>query len=126
MIRSNRFLPLLALLLTIAGTSCSNKASEYYERGYNRQSNGDFDGAILDFNKAIELKPDFVDAYHDRGVAHQAKSDLAGAIADYTKAIELKPDFALAYSDRGFAKEAKGDSDGSLASASKRSEQISR
>ncbi len=77
---------------------------------------------IADYGKAIELKPDDVEAYYNRGFTKQAKGDLDGAIADWTRAIELKPDYAEAYSNRGVAKRAKGDLDGANADYTRASE----
>jgi Flp pilus assembly protein TadD len=56
-----------------------------------RRKKGDFDSAIADYTKAIDLKTDKADAYNGRGAAKQEKGYLAGAIADLTKAVELKP-----------------------------------
>ena len=80
---------------------------------------GDLDGAIADYTKAIELKPDDAGAYNNRGNAKQTKGDLDGAIADYTKAIELKPDDAGAYCNRAAWRKAKGDLGGALADYNK-------
>ena len=94
-------------------------AEAYYNRGIAKRAKGDLDGAIADYTKAIELKPDYAVAYSNRGAAKQAKGDLDGAIADFTKAIELKPDYPHAYVNRGIAKRAKGDSDGAIADCTK-------
>jgi tetratricopeptide (TPR) repeat protein len=94
------------------GTGC-------YNSGRIKQNRGDVDGAIADYSRAIQLKPDYVDAYVNRGLAKKTKGDLAGAIEDYSKAIELKPDFAYAYDVRGVAKKAKGDLEGANADHSK-------
>lgn len=52
----------------------------------------DIDGAIADYTKAIELKPDYADAYFDRaGLKRDEKGDLNGALADYNRAVELAP-----------------------------------
>lgn len=39
------------------------EAEIYYNRGSNKYNLSDYEGAILDFNKAIELNPDFTYAY---------------------------------------------------------------
>ena len=59
--------------------------------------------AIANFNKAIELNPNFAEAYVSRGNAYgnQGKSGLA--ILDYNKAIELNSNYVQAYSNRGRA-----------------------
>jgi tetratricopeptide (TPR) repeat protein len=52
---------------------------------------GDLDGALADFNKAIELNARLAYAYNNRGLVKETKGDLVGALADLTKALELKP-----------------------------------
>jgi Flp pilus assembly protein TadD len=43
----------------------------------------DFDDAIADYTKAIQLRPDFGLAYQFRGMAKQAKGDMEGAGLDF-------------------------------------------
>lgn len=76
-------------------------ASAYTQRGVLKQSKGDSDGALADFNKAIEIKPDFTEVYCVRGYVKQCKGDLDGAFIDYNKVIEMNPRLALVYSMRG-------------------------
>ena len=47
--------------------------------------------ALKDYDKAIELQPDFYDAYNNRGVVKSDLGDYADAISDYDKVIELSP-----------------------------------
>ena len=94
-------------------------ADAYCNRGHAKETQGDLDGAIADYSKAIELKPDFALAYIARGYVEQRQGDLQGAIADSAKAIELKPDFALAYIARGYAKQSQGDLQGAIADSTK-------
>ncbi len=84
-----------------------------------KKAKGDVDGALVDYSKAIELKPSFAEAYINRGGAKYRKEDLDGALADYSRAIELKPDDAEAYYGRGSVKYRKGDLDGALADYSR-------
>ena len=63
----------------------------------------DFDSAIRDYNKTIELEPDYSRIYYNRGVAFQKKNEIACAIEDYNKEIELNPDNTPAYYKRGTA-----------------------
>ena len=90
--------------------------AEYYLRkGNEALQRGDAEGAIADFDRVLELKPDFAEAYNTRG---NAKSDLdehSGAMADYARTIELKPDYAEAYYNRGNAKANLGDYSGAMA-----------
>jgi tetratricopeptide (TPR) repeat protein len=73
----------------------------YYNRGIAHGTN--YDWAIRDCTKAIELKPDDAMSYYNRGSVYDRKGDYEQAIRDYTQAIKLKPDYADAYYNRGNA-----------------------
>ena len=59
---------------------------------------------MTDFDKAIQLKSDYVEAYNARAFAKINKGQPLDAITDCNMAIQLKPNFAEAYVTRGFAK----------------------
>jgi tetratricopeptide (TPR) repeat protein len=84
--------------------SSNISAEEYYNRANEKSENGDENGAIVDYTKAIELAPNNADAYNNRGVSKRNLKDHNGAIVDYTKAIEKKPDYANAYNNMGVSK----------------------
>jgi tetratricopeptide (TPR) repeat protein len=90
-------------------------AAGYIDRGQARHFNGDANGAIADFSRAIELDPQATSAYFDRGIANMQKRNLDGAISDLSRAIELSPNTGDYYNDRGLAKLRKGDNDGAIA-----------
>jgi tetratricopeptide (TPR) repeat protein len=94
-------------------------AEAYNNRGHARKAKADFDGAIADYSKVIELKPDAAVGYYNRGDAKRLKGDLDGALADYNQAFELKLNVAQAYNNRGEVKRAKNDLDGALADYNK-------
>ena len=50
---------------------------------------GEFDRAIQDFDKSIQIKPDNAEAYYGRGMAYGSKGYLDRARQDYSKAREL-------------------------------------
>jgi tetratricopeptide (TPR) repeat protein len=74
----------------------------------------DLDGAIADYNRAIELDPLVANTYLNRSSAKQMKNDLEGAIKDCDAAIKIRPHFSGAYLMRGIAKFEKQDYAGSL------------
>ena len=61
----------------------------YSNRGLARYESGDYEGAIADFNKAIELNPEFALTYNKRGIVKCELEDYEGAISDFNQAIEL-------------------------------------
>ncbi len=90
-------------------------AEEWFNSAYNKGESGDYQGAIADYNQAINIKPDYADAYLNRGNAKKNLGDKQGAIADYNQAINIKPDYADAYNNRGIAKKNLGDKQGAIA-----------
>jgi tetratricopeptide (TPR) repeat protein len=58
------------------------------------------DEAIADFDRAIQLNPNFPRSYHLRGLAKEKQGSYVDAIADFRMAIELNPDYAAAYYSR--------------------------
>ena len=74
----------------------------FKERGdvYNKLRQ--FDKAIADYNKAIEIDPKYINAYMFRGGVYHSLHQYDKAIADCTKAIEIDPKHKDAYHIRGF------------------------
>ncbi len=65
---------------------------------------GEYDRAIDDYNKAIEINPKNSMAYNNRGFVYDIhKGEYDKAINDYNKAIEINPKDDMAYTDRGNA-----------------------
>ncbi len=75
-----------------------------FHQGNAKSSLGDDEGAIQDYNQAIELNPQLAEAYYNRGLAKSRLGQNEEAIKDYDKAIELNPQLAEAYCNRGVAK----------------------
>jgi len=86
-------------------------ASIYNGRGNAYASKGEYDRAILMYNKAIENDPGKATAYFNRGVTYYDKGEYDRAILDYTKAIEIDLRFPEAYYNRGVVYAKKGEYD---------------
>ena len=82
-------------------TTEEKTAQEYAEIGANLvDNNKDYDGAIENFNKAIELDSTLATAYFGRGTTYNIKGMQTRAIEDLQKSIEL--DFTSAYGNLGW------------------------
>lgn len=64
---------------------------------------GDYDSALEDYTRALELVPDAY-WFNRRGLAYEETKQFEQAAADYARAIELDPAWAIAYNNRGFIK----------------------
>lgn len=68
----------LLLLLVVVASAQSQQpvtAADYIDRGLSGQLKKDFDGAIADYTKAIELNPKSALAFHNRAILrHEPRS----------------------------------------------------
>lgn len=108
-------------------------AARYYELGHEKLQSGDWQGAVDDFTRAIELDarlqthnsksvsgdrfagsetgaseifvsdPFTAAAYHSRAIAHAYLGELDEAVDDYQHALRIKPKWAEAYLNLGLA-----------------------
>ncbi|HEY2991025.1 MAG TPA: tetratricopeptide repeat protein [Candidatus Binatia bacterium] len=62
----------------------------------------DYAGAVADYSKVAELKPDWPEAHNNLGVAWKKKGELDKAVASFTRAVELRPEYSEAWSNRGW------------------------
>ena len=78
-----------------------------------KEKQKEYEKAIYHYTKAIQLKPDFLeaDAYNNRGNVYAEKGDLDTAIKDFDTAIHLNPNYTNAYNNRGLTYAEKGDFD---------------
>ena len=70
---------------------------------------GDFDGALRDLDRALQLNPEYAYPQSLRGSLYLQKGDPDRAIQDLDKALALDPSNSDAYNNRGFAYELRGD-----------------
>lgn len=64
-------------------------------------SQDDYEHAIVNLDKAIELDPNYVAAYNNRGVVYRTKREYDRAIENLNKATDLNPNHINAYYNRG-------------------------
>jgi len=97
-----------------AKPSSARLAIAHFNRGWALDLTGRYDRALLDFDRAIALEPDFEQAFRSKGDAYRRKGLLAQAIAAFDRAIRIKPDYAAAFADRALAHQAQGKIDEAL------------
>ena len=73
----------------------------YNNRGHALLLESKTDLALQDFNKAIELNPDYVKAYSNRGTALMNMNRNDDALKDFDRAISLMPGWEQLYVGRG-------------------------
>jgi tetratricopeptide (TPR) repeat protein len=78
-------------------------AKESFDAGTRLFKIARYNQAELSFDRAIALKPDFVDAYLLRGKSCVEQAEPEKALNDFTKAIELRPSDPAGWIARGSA-----------------------
>ena len=107
------------LMVALSDKNDLNTKARDYEYFFNRAQDkfelADYEEAILDYNKALELSPtEICLVYSMRGNAKRNLGDLDGAISDQNKALDFDPLYADGYFNRGIAKFKKRDFDGAI------------
>ncbi len=85
------------------------RAAVYYSLGEEKFDTKDYAGVIVDFERAIELNPEYLRAHYERGIAQANLGDYDGAIASCRHVLEMDPNEADAYYLRGSIKGRLGD-----------------
>lgn len=88
-----------------------DRSVEFYNLGSAHLQNNEYEQAISNYTKAIEMAPNMAKAYYNRGNAYIAQGLFDKAVLDYTKAIAINPGFTEAYYDRGLNYAMKGEYD---------------
>jgi Flp pilus assembly protein TadD len=64
---------------------------------------GDISSAIIQFNAALKMDPNFAEAHNGLGMSLRQEGDIYAAMAEYETALRIKPDFAEAHNNLGSA-----------------------
>jgi tetratricopeptide (TPR) repeat protein len=80
------------LLLRDAGLNSDAKAEAFRIRGRGYRDRGQYEKALADFNRALELNPNIDRAIGGRGETYRLMGRYEEALADFTRSLELDPD----------------------------------
>ncbi|MER3435471.1 MAG: hypothetical protein C4288_19235 [Leptolyngbya sp. ERB_1_1] len=80
-----------------------------FEAGMRQLQNRDYQAAIAEFNRAIQLDPNFKEAYSGRGFAQLQNGQLPQAIDSYNRILQIDPKAAIAYSGLALVRSRLGD-----------------
>jgi tetratricopeptide (TPR) repeat protein len=83
--------------------SSSKLATALYNRGIAYLDRGDFDRAIADFDRVIELRPDTSKAFYNRAISYLRRGEFERAVKDFDRVVQLTPDYAPGFRNRGNA-----------------------
>jgi tetratricopeptide (TPR) repeat protein len=78
-------------LFSCASTQKSEQkdARFYNNRGIAYGEKGQYDQAISEFDKAIQINPNYDKAYNNRGIVYRLRGQYDQAISDFNKAIQI-------------------------------------
>lgn len=86
-----------------------NDEGTIYNRGMCYLEMKEYKLAIADFNRSLEMDPDWAWAFAARGRTYLSMGDCKRAIADCDNAIKFQPNYVYSYLTRGLAYEKLGD-----------------
>lgn len=76
---------------SLSSPNTHNNLGDVYGR------HGDKEGALKEFSRAIELKPNYADAYHNLGNTYREMGNLGKAMESYLLAAKLNPNLWQSY-----------------------------
>lgn len=80
---------LLVVALSLVCQDVTPELRERVERGLAAKARGDWDGAVREFERVVELRPDLAAAHVNLGSAYLSKRDYARAAAALRKAVSI-------------------------------------
>lgn len=85
------------------------KAKNFLKQGLDKLNQGDYPGALENFQQALQLNPDFTEAYVCQSIIHYYQGNHLDAIANCNQVLQINPRNADAYNNRGLNRVALGE-----------------
>jgi tetratricopeptide (TPR) repeat protein len=92
-----------------------NYVPAYMQRALVRTRQRNYEGAIEDYTRAIDLDSSLLPAYNNRGIAYAAILDYENAAADFDQVIALDPNYVRGYHNRSVLYGIEGDYEAAIA-----------
>jgi len=91
MAKNNLWTSIVLILVFLSTAVMGQNPRKFYKAGEEFIETANFEDAIAQFSKAIELDPDFVNAYIARANAYENVGKFEEASEDYKRALVFKP-----------------------------------
>ena len=78
-----------------------HKARPYFSMGQILTQRGQYDEALANYLKALEINPNYSDAQYNLGILYEKEDQTDKAIERYRRAIQIDPGFVKAYNNLG-------------------------
>lgn len=79
-----------------------------YRSGITHYTHQEFEAARVDFERALEINPDFGDVHQSLAHVHEKLEHYDAALASARRAVECNPDDALAFTTLSICFQRKG------------------
>lgn len=93
-----------ALVYTIGWVFSIPNDTIHYANAETCLEKKDYDGAILEYTKAIKENPQFAEAYFARGILYYDRKEYDKALMDYGMCLQFSPKNAKAFFNRALVK----------------------
>jgi tetratricopeptide (TPR) repeat protein len=99
-----RYLIIFYFTILCFYSSRGQTAEVCYKKGNEKLEANDYRGSIVEYSKAVNIEPNYINAYFNRGYARIMMADNKNAISDFNIAIRLNPNDGSSYFNRALAK----------------------
>lgn len=80
-----------------------NNHNSWYAIGNENAKNGNYEDALVAYNKSLEMDPNHVSTWNNKGIVLSKLKRFEESIACYDKAIEINRDYANAWYNKANA-----------------------
>ena len=110
-------------MLSISENLYASDASFYFQRANKKEKEGDYYGAISDFERLIEIYPKNAEIHFRIGnIKSRDLKDHKGALVDFNNAIKIDPNHSQAFISRSVVKTSLKDYYGAISDLNKAAE----